>query len=153
MPRRWIALCVVGLVVGLALAASLLAGDGESTRIPYGDRAAVEKGRTVYEQACASCHGANLEGQPKWRQRQTNGRLPAPPHDASGHTWHHPDQQLFEITKYGTAKFAPPGYESDMPGFEDQLSDREILASLAYIKSTWPPDIQRRHSQMSAMTR
>jgi hypothetical protein len=46
--------------------------------------------------------GANLEGQPNWKERQANGRLPAPPHDASGHTWHHPDAQLFGITKQGS---------------------------------------------------
>ena len=31
-----------------------------------------------------------------------------------------------------------PGYESDMPAFEGILSDDEIVAVLAYIKSTWP---------------
>ena len=30
------------------------------------------------------------------------------------------------------------GYESDMPGFGDRLSDDEIRAVLDYIKSTWP---------------
>jgi mono/diheme cytochrome c family protein len=63
-----------------------------------------------------------------------NGRLPAPPHDATGHTWHHPDRELFEITKNGPAGIAP-GYESDMPAFKDVLNDREIWAVLAYIKS------------------
>ena len=30
------------------------------------------------------------------------------------------------------------GYESDMPGFAGVLSDEEIRAILAFIKSTWP---------------
>ncbi|MDX1575759.1 MAG: cytochrome c [Kiloniellales bacterium] len=99
-------------------------------------------GERVYVEACASCHGADLEGQPNWRVRQANGRLPAPPHDESGHTWHHPDQQLFEMTKLGIEALAPEGYESDMPAFAETLTDEEIWAVLAYIKSTWPTEIR-----------
>ena len=64
----------------------------------------VAHGETLYQQHCASCHGVDLEGQPNWRLRDENGFLPAPPHDASGHTWHHPDQMLFDITKFGTTR-------------------------------------------------
>jgi mono/diheme cytochrome c family protein len=106
-------------------------------------------GRIIYDQHCAACHGRNLEGQPNWRERPPNGRLPAPPHDASGHTWHHPDDVLFGITKHGIGAYAPAGYESDMPGFDGKLTDDEIRAVLAFIKSTWPPDIQARQAAMS----
>jgi len=95
------------------------------------------QGQQLYAETCASCHGANLEGQPDWRRRNENGRMPAPPHDATGHTWHHADRQLFTITKLGVGAIVP-GYESDMPAFEGILSDDEIAAVLAYIKSTWP---------------
>jgi len=103
--------------------------------------AQVALGRTVYERQCAACHGAKLEGQPNWRDRLPNGRMPAPPHDETGHTWHHPDGVLFGITKEGLVpgRYAPRGYRSDMPGFGSVLSDEEIWAVLAYIKSTWPP--------------
>ena len=99
-------------------------------------------GQTVYARHCASCHGAKLEGQPNWRARLPSGRLPAPPHDATGHTWHHPDELLFGITKFGPVpgRFAPPGYQSDMPPFEGVLTDEEIWAVLAYIKSKWTPE-------------
>jgi mono/diheme cytochrome c family protein len=113
-----------------------------------GDPALVAEGRAVYARHCASCHGAHLEGQPNWRERLPNGRLPAPPHDATGHTWHHPDKQLFEITKRGAANLVP-GYESDMPGFAGVLSDREIWAALAFIKSRWPPEVQARQARMN----
>ncbi len=105
------------------------------------DAAQVALGRTVYEGQCASCHGAKLEGQANWRERLPNGRMPAPPHDATGHTWHHPDAVLFGITKEGLVpgRYGPKGYQSDMPGFGGVLSDEEIWAVLAYIKSTWPP--------------
>lgn len=103
-------------------------------------------GQRVYAENCASCHGANLEGQPDWKRRLENGRMPAPPHDESGHTWHHSDQDLFAITKLGVGGVVP-GYESDMLAFGEILSDEEITAVLAFIKSTWPErqrDVQAR---------
>jgi mono/diheme cytochrome c family protein len=101
------------------------------------EAAVIAQGRNLYLQYCASCHGRNLEGQPNWQTRLENGRLPAPPHDASGHTWHHSDEVLFRIVKEGLGAIAP-GYESDMPAFGGVLSDAEIEAILTYIKSTWP---------------
>ena len=116
-----------------------------AVRLRPGDTGLVTDGREIYATACASCHGANLEGQANWKQRKPDGRLPAPPHDPSGHTWHHPDEQLFALTKAGPARIVGDGYESDMPGFEGTLSDREIIAVLSFIKSTWPADIRARH--------
>ncbi len=97
----------------------------------------IARGAQVYAQSCAACHGKNLEGQPDWQSRLANGRMPAPPHDGSGHTWHHSDQDLFLITKEGLGAVVP-GYESDMPAFGGKLSDDEVAAVLAYLKSTWP---------------
>lgn len=113
--------------------------DGYSPADP-GNPEQVARGKTVYAQHCAACHGARLEGQPNWQEKLPTGRMPAPPHDASGHTWHHPDSVLFGITKHGLVpgKYAPPKYESDMPAFGDRLTDDEIWAVLAYIKSAWP---------------
>lgn len=111
---------------------------GDDPRAHPGDAAKVAAGKKLYAQHCASCHGVNLEGQPDWRQRLPNGRLPAPPHDESGHTWHHPDSVLFGITKNGLVPpYAPKGYESDMPAFGGKLTDEDIWAVLAYIKSHW----------------
>lgn len=101
------------------------------------DSAQIAVGRDVYAGNCASCHGTNLEGQPDWQTPLPSGRMPAPPHDASGHTWHHSDSELFTITKKGMAAVVP-GYSSDMPSFEGVLSDDQIHAVLAFIKSTWP---------------
>lgn len=108
-----------------------------------------QDGRSLYKTNCASCHGAQLEGQPDWMSRLPNGRLPAPPHDETGHTWHHSDAKLFRIVKEGLGAIAP-GYETDMPALADRMSDDEIRAVIDYIKSNWPDresDIQRSRSQ------
>ena len=74
-----------------------------------------------------------------------NGKLPAPPHNASGHTWHHTGQQLFDLTKFGPKILIGGEYQTDMPGYKDILSDEEIIAVLSYIKSKWPGEIRARH--------
>lgn len=130
-------------LLGLLGAAAFIYGNKpERTYIDPSVREMVLRGKTVYASHCASCHGANLEGQPEWRKRLPNGRLPAPPHDVSGHTWHHPDAVLIDIVKHGLVpgKTAPDGYQSDMPAFGASLPDADIAAVLAYIKSTWPAD-------------
>lgn len=134
--------------IGVAFAAAVIAGTAwwmlkpGTMAIRADDAAAVARGETVYREHCLSCHGAQLEGQASWQTRKADGKLPAPPHDATGHTWHHPDKMLFDITKYGIARYAPPGYLSDMPAYEGTLSDAAIAAVLAYIKSHWPPHIR-----------
>ncbi len=95
-------------------------------------------GAALYQEHCASCHGKNLEGQPDWKVLLPTGRLPAPPHDARGHSWHHADDLLFRITKFGMKPFAGEDYKSDMLAFEGVLSDAEIEVVIAYIKGTWP---------------
>ena len=106
-------------------------------------------GSEVYAQFCVSCHGAELQGEPNWTVRKADGTLPAPPHDVTGHTWHHSDAQLFEMTKWGTAAVVGSGYPSNMPGFSDKLVDEEIWAVLAFIKSDWPGDVQAVQARLS----
>lgn len=130
---------------GLALAAYFVAAVtlAGCTRPPTAnpnDPQLVALGKSVYGTQCAACHGIKLEGQPNWQSRRADKRLPAPPHDASGHTWHHDDATLFHITKFGLEKYGGPGYQTDMPKFAGVISDEEIYAVLAYIKSTWPTD-------------
>ena len=107
------------------------------------------QGERLYAQHCAACHGAQLEGQPQWQRKLPNGRFPAPPHDDSGHTWHHPDEALFAMTKHGLVPpHAPAGYESDMPAFGGVLSDDEIRAVLAYIRSHWSGEVRKLRDEM-----
>lgn len=136
-------------IVGIAAALSACGQAWPENEIDPTNPAKLAVGEEVYEERCAACHGENLEGQPEWRVRRPNGRLPAPPHDASGHTWHHSDEQLIAMTRDGMVPpLAPEGYESDMPAFRDVLSDDEIRAVLAYIQSTWPPEIKEARQKM-----
>ena len=112
--------------------------------------ATIQLGQSIYAANCAACHGANLQGQPDWKHRLANGRMPAPPHDVTGHTWHHSDRDLFNLTKLGVAAVMGDGYESDMPAFDGKLSDAEIKAVLDYIKSTWPARAQQSQSKITA---
>jgi len=153
MGRVKITLVMLGAVAAGAAFGATKSGGAGMLRADAGNAAQVARGKQVYAAQCAACHGANLEGQPNWRERRPDGKLPAPPHDATGHTWHHPDDQLFFITKQGTQAIAGPGYKTDMRGFGGVLSDEEIWASLAYIKSNWPADIRARHEHMNAMQR
>lgn len=114
------------------------------------DTALVNRGKTVYRQYCAACHGFTLKGQANWQKRRPDGKLPAPPHDESGHTWHHPDKQLFDLTRLGPKTLVGGDYQTDMPGYRDILSDADIIAVLSYIKSTWPAEIRKKHDAINA---
>lgn len=148
---RWVAatLLAAAIVAGIVLMRPDSSGQGRSD-------ASVQRislGKIVYEQHCASCHGAKLEGAPNWRQRLANGRMPAPPHDDSGHTWHHPDEVLFGIVKSGLVPpYAPAGYASDMPAFGSVLSDEEIWSVLAYIRSHWSEEVLKARAEMTRYT-
>ena len=111
----------------------------------------LDAGAQLYDEACASCHGANLEGQPDWRSPGPDGVLPAPPHDVTGHTWHHDTPLLLEYTlKGGQAALEArgvTGFKSGMPAFEGTLTEEEVLDVLAFIRSTWPERAQEVQSQ------
>jgi mono/diheme cytochrome c family protein len=110
------------------------------------DNRDLTNGQSFYAEQCSSCHGANLEGQPDWRTPDEDGVLPAPPHDETGHTWHHDNQLLFEYTRLGGEEALSArgvtSFASGMPGFGDVLTDDEIWDILAYIRSTWPERVQ-----------
>jgi mono/diheme cytochrome c family protein len=150
MERRLAMLAIA--LLPLAWGCTETSSQWDDARADPGNAARVALGERVYAQHCAVCHGAKLEGQPQWRRRLPNGRLPAPPHDESGHTWHHPDRVLFAITKNGLVPpYAPQGYESDMPASAGKLADEEIWAVLAFIKSRWTSgEVREARAQMSA---
>lgn len=153
--RTKIAILALGLGAGVA-AALLWPRDEASSSVglfDYTNPETVRLGADLYDVNCAACHGADLQGQDDWRTPAANGRAAAPPHDETGHTWHHPDTQLFQIVKFGTEPLVGNGYESDMSGYDGVLSDDEILSVMAYIKSTWPDEVIQRHNEINAAAR
>ena len=139
-----IMIIVIAFTMTGPLTASPALADENTPKASPNNKTQVSRGKVIYDRFCSLCHGKNLKGQPNWRKRNDNGRLPAPPHDSSGHTWHHDDALLFGMTKYGIVPpYGPKNYESDMPAWKDTLSDADIWASLAYIKSRWPKELQQ----------
>lgn len=152
MSTMWVALSGVAITAALAGFYGLRSGAGDAgALLRPNDAQLVTRGAVVYTTHCAACHGAQLQGQPEWRTRGADGLLPAPPHDASGHTWHHPDETLFRITKYGVASIiGDPTYKSAMPIYEGILSDNEIVAVLSWIKAQWPAAVRNKHDAFNA---
>lgn len=114
----------------------------------------LERGRELYDTNCASCHGLNLEGQSGWQSATEDGTYPAPPHDETGHTWHHGDTMLLDyIRRGGQAVLDDMGvdFTSGMPGFGDELTADDIEAVLDYIKSIWPDRIRAAQSDRSRL--
>ncbi len=141
LKKRYKVILVVPLLLVVASIFASEGTDGVKTALKADDLKVVQAGEVVYQAHCASCHGRYLEGQPDWRTRDENGYLPAPPHDATGHTWHHADDLLFEITKYGASVVVnDPNYKTLMPAYGKILSDDEIVAVLSFIKNSWPEE-------------
>lgn len=126
----------------------------------------VKQGWIVYVRACAKCHGDDLHGEFGSATAEiaeaageidgpetSEARAVAPAHDASGTTWRHSDQTLFEIIKFGAAADVEAKLSRRMPAFKDKLTDDEIHATIALIKSTWPPQIQAMRDETGAARR
>lgn len=148
-----IPIAAAGAIAVFAAATAVWANhDDGPGLLPYDHPEAVARGAEIYATTCASCHGADLSGQEgaDWRVRDEGGYLPAPPHDETGHTWHHPDAVLIAITTHGTEALIGGNYRSNMMGFGEVLSEQEILDVLAYIKSTWPDRVIEIHDGINA---
>ncbi|WP_343211381.1 c-type cytochrome (plasmid) [Aliisedimentitalea scapharcae] len=147
-----VAIIALAAVVYVVRTPSGSVSEGASIFASDVSEATIAQGQALYQENCASCHGKSLEGQPNWREPDADGRLPAPPHDESGHTWHHPDSMLFDYTKFGgQATLAALGVEleSGMPAFGEKLSDDQIRSILDYIKSAWPARVRAAQAEQT----
>jgi mono/diheme cytochrome c family protein len=143
------------VAVGLGASTALSAGCGATPPghpvlpavaphpLPTLDPSEIARGRQVYLQQCASCHGQNAEGAPQWQEPDARGDLPAPPHDDTGHTWRHSDAQLAEIIREGLRDPFNATTDLTMPPFQDRLTDAQIAAVIVYFKSLWSPEHRR----------
>ncbi|OGT27454.1 MAG: hypothetical protein A2Z17_01825 [Gammaproteobacteria bacterium RBG_16_66_13] len=104
--------------------------------VPSLDPERVARGAELYATNCGACHGTELEGASNWKRSLPDGSLPPPPHDSSGHTWHHPDGLLLEIIAGGGV----PALNSKMPAFGEKLTPDEMRSILEFIKSNWGKD-------------
>jgi mono/diheme cytochrome c family protein len=133
---------IAAAIVGLAAVANGLPGSPRAERPSHFADAdntdLVDGGRIVYAGNCASCHGRRLQGQPLWQLIDQYAGRRAPAHDETGHTWQHSDEAIFAMTKYGRFPGEPAARASFMPAFDGKLSDRDIVAASAFIKSRWP---------------
>ena len=134
---------VVGMFGAAALMMLGLACTSERSRQtepPPLDPTMVARGRQIYNEHCASCHGPAGEGMPRWQEPDPLGEMPAPPHDTTGHTWRHADGLLYRMVRDG---WRDPFNKTDrltMPPFGDVLSPEEIRAVITYIKTWWTPE-------------
>lgn len=136
-------------IIFLGIVGVLLTGCQQSNaRVSTEDVGTLPDGRELYQTYCASCHGANGGGQfpndPYFPD--ATGRVGAPPHDSTGHTWHHPDAVLVQITRAGRSM--PNVYP--MPAFKDQLTEAQIMAIVTYIKEWWLPEQVSQQATASA---
>jgi mono/diheme cytochrome c family protein len=109
----------------------------------------LKSGRAVYDQYCASCHGADAQGAPNWQEPDEHGELPAPPHDAEGHTWRHSDAELYSMVSKGLRDPFNKTKRLTMPAFGDALSPQQIRAVIAYLKTLWTPEQRSFQSEES----
>ena len=143
--RRLGALGVLLVLLASACGAATLAQPVSTAKMPPALEAeTVRKGRQVYVTSCAVCHGPNAQGAPGWQRPDDKGNVPPPPHDDSGHTWRHSDQQLTEIVLDGWRDPFNKTPELTMPPFNGKLIDKDVEAVITYFKSLWS-DEQRRY--------
>ena len=138
-------------VLGIIVLGLLLSGNAYSDNhypITRGSELIIIRGKTAYQNNCVSCHQVNLAGAENWKGLDEDGHRKAPPLNGTGHTWHHDDATLHTIIKYGLVGIVSD-YEGKMAAFGENLSDKDIDAVLAYIKSFWPDDYYQHQINLS----
>lgn len=119
----------------------------EPVRVPD-----IESGRQVYQDSCASCHGAAAEGAPEWQKPNAAGELPAPPHDSTGHTWRHSDEDIAHMIINGWRDPFNRTEHLTMPALGDVLDPEEIEDLIAYLKTLWTPEQRQFQAEKSEET-
>jgi mono/diheme cytochrome c family protein len=108
----------LGSIALLVLASGWSSGDPRLAR-----------GRLVYREACAACHGEAGRGNPAWESR-----VPPPDLATGASTAERADHWEAIVAKGGRAF----GLASEMPAYGETLTREEIGAAVAYLRSLCP---------------
>lgn len=105
-------------------------------------------GRANYDLLCAHCHGYGGEGQIASTVQNTRslGMNTVPPHNATGHTWQHPDQLLIAVIRQGIQN---PLDHYPMRPFEGVMTADEITQVLKYIRLWWTDEQRAYQTQLT----
>lgn len=132
-----------GRLLGLAVLALLLAAAGtglsrlrKPSDAPAG-REVLARGAALYRAKCQACHGGAEGGR--------KADIP-PPHNRNGHTWHHTDCQIEEIVLQG---FDPGDGTPPMPAFRGKLSQEDVRAILAHVKTWWTVEQRKGQARLT----
>jgi len=149
--------CIAGTRMIAVLAAApaafriLVACGSEPASSPETD--ALVRGEAIYDQHCAECHGSDGEGAANWQRQNADNTYPAPPHDSTGHTWHHSNGYLFRTIQGEGGAFDFTGFKSAMPSFGDRLDPQDIRTVIDHLKSMWGSTELAAQSRASGKTR
>jgi mono/diheme cytochrome c family protein len=100
------------------------------------DQARLAKGRRIFTDNCAQCHGENAQGAANWRERNSDGSFPPPPLNGTGHAWHHSTAVLFDMIHNGSKP-----NEGNMPAWKGKLSREDIELTILWFQSLWPDPV------------
>ena len=135
------------LAFGLSVIATVITYSSESRAnhpVNPNNPDQVKSGHSVFQENCVACHGVNLRGPEN--PKDFEGLKP-PRLDSNGHASHHGDQFFFNRIKQGSRKDDGKLNEDGMPPFNEALSDQDIWAVIAYIKSTWSKEVRMKQNQ------
>ncbi|MCY3768642.1 MAG: cytochrome c [Gammaproteobacteria bacterium] len=103
----------------------------------FNDEPVIARGKTLFQEHCAVCHGANAQGiDQNWHRPDENGRYPPPPLNGTAHTWHHSMEVLAQVIRKGTLEWG-----GSMPAWEETLDDDDVFSLIMYLSSLWPDEI------------
>ena len=128
---RWQA-CAIAVAAGALLLVTGCTDDEPAAQVD------LSRGEELYDRHCVACHGGSSGG--------AIDDIP-PRHNAQGHTWHHADCDLIDMVLEGMPQ--REGFP-EMPAFGDELTEAEVEAILAYIKTWWEPEQREIQAEITA---
>lgn len=140
-PSSTLWLRLIGIVLSVLTVAACAPEAEPETAIPgrWYSVEQVARGRTLFQQYCAVCHGERAQGTGDWKKTDANGNYPPPPLNGTAHAWHHPTEVLQRTIANGGV---PLG--GTMPAFGAVIDPHEALDVIAYFQSFWPDDVYSR---------